>query len=92
MVTRLFRAVYCVLVLLAPRICFAIGDGADAIGILGELAKLEAGWTLFVLVVFLLLRLLKMSNARRLLYCIVLWAAQFWVPYIVSFGMMLRAT
>jgi hypothetical protein len=83
----------CVFLLaLTPSICPAIGDGADAAALFEVLIKFELVWTPLALVVFLLLLLRKMSMPRRIVYCLVFWCGQIFVPWILPFAYDLYGT
>jgi hypothetical protein len=91
-VKRLYR-IGCVFLLgTAPTICPAIGDGADAAGLVDALIKFERVWTPLALVVFLLLLLRKMSMGRRIVYSIVFWCAQIFAPWFLPFAYDLYGT
>lgn len=81
---RPHRVACILLTCLTPSICLGIGDGIDGAALLVELVKFEFWWTLFVIAVFLLLLLRKMSLPRRLAYCVILWCAQIFAPWVLA--------
>ncbi len=86
-VKRPYCIAWLLLICLTPGTCLALGDGIEGAAILVALIKFESCWVLFVLAVFLLLLLRKMTMSRRVDYCLVLWCAQILIPFVVGWAM-----
>lgn len=64
-----------------PATCMAeAGEAAGAIDAVLTIAKYELGWTLLSIIVFLLLRLCKISNNKRVALSFLFWISQLYLP------------